>query len=171
MQTILDICKSHGIKISGRGFASCPLHEEKTPSFKVYPTTNSFYCFGCGVGGDLVHLLSLLEGIDNKEAYKKIMSGEAHSTKRQNYKLEMANRFSRYMNIERVRILREYWEAKKLLEVIRDKMPEPIISDDLIPDFFWDIAQDKTDKEILLEISESLNDIDLYKFLRRIKAV
>lgn len=36
--------------------ACCPLHDEDTPSFRYYESTNSFYCFGCTKGGDVVHL-------------------------------------------------------------------------------------------------------------------
>lgn len=36
--------------------ACCPLHDEDTPSFRYYEETNSFYCFGCQRGGDVVAL-------------------------------------------------------------------------------------------------------------------
>lgn len=36
--------------------ACCPLHDEDTPSFRYYPDTRSFYCFGCGLGGTVVNL-------------------------------------------------------------------------------------------------------------------
>ena len=34
----------------------CPLHDEDTPSFRWYPETNTFYCFGCNEGGDIIDL-------------------------------------------------------------------------------------------------------------------
>ena len=36
--------------------ACCPLHDEDTPSFRYYEATSSFYCFGCGRGGDIINL-------------------------------------------------------------------------------------------------------------------
>lgn len=36
--------------------ACCPLHDEDTPSFRYYENTNSFYCFGCTKGGDVIYL-------------------------------------------------------------------------------------------------------------------
>lgn len=48
----------------------CPFHSEKTPSFTVYPESDSFYCFGCGVGGDVFTFTSLIENLDYIEAVK-----------------------------------------------------------------------------------------------------
>jgi DNA primase len=42
----------------------CPFHNEKTPSFVVYPATQSFYCFGCGAGGDAITFIKLRENLD-----------------------------------------------------------------------------------------------------------
>lgn len=48
----------------------CPFHSEKTPSFTVYPDDNSFYCFGCGVGGDVIKFAQRIENLDYIEAVK-----------------------------------------------------------------------------------------------------
>lgn len=42
----------------------CPFHSEKTPSFVVFPKTRSFYCFGCGAGGDVVTFIMRAENLD-----------------------------------------------------------------------------------------------------------
>lgn len=48
----------------------CPFHNEKTPSFTVYPENGSFYCFGCGVGGDIFTFTKTIENLDYIEAVK-----------------------------------------------------------------------------------------------------
>ena len=48
----------------------CPFHSEKTPSFTVYPENGSFYCFGCGVGGDVITFTGLIENLDYIESVK-----------------------------------------------------------------------------------------------------
>ena len=48
----------------------CPFHSEKTPSFTVYPENGSFYCFGCGVGGDVITFTGLIENLDYIESIK-----------------------------------------------------------------------------------------------------
>lgn len=52
---IVELVSSYGIKLTKVGNlyrGLCPFHEESTPSFTVYPETNSFYCFGCKKTGD-----------------------------------------------------------------------------------------------------------------------
>lgn len=48
----------------------CPFHNEKTPSFTVYPENGSFYCFGCGVGGDVFTFTRLMENLDYIDAVR-----------------------------------------------------------------------------------------------------
>ncbi len=59
------------IKRAGRiSKGLCPFHGEKTPSFTVYPDTQSYYCFGCGSGGDVVTFIKNIENLDYLDAVK-----------------------------------------------------------------------------------------------------
>ena len=59
------------LKRSGRILKGlCPFHGEKTPSFTVYPDSASFYCFGCGTGGDVIRFIRLIENLDYMDAVK-----------------------------------------------------------------------------------------------------
>ncbi|MFK7779776.1 MAG: CHC2 zinc finger domain-containing protein [Candidatus Gracilibacteria bacterium] len=51
----------------------CPLHKDNTASFKIYENTNSFYCFGCGRGGNSINFISYMENITTKEGYKRFI--------------------------------------------------------------------------------------------------
>ncbi len=56
---------------SGHDFVGlCPFHSEKTPSFHIYTDTQSFYCFGCGAGGDVITFIKRIENLDYIEAVK-----------------------------------------------------------------------------------------------------
>jgi DNA primase len=64
------LCGAGGLRKVGANWTGrCPLpdHEDKVPSFVVYPETNSFFCFGCLRGGDVVELYRLAEGYDERE--------------------------------------------------------------------------------------------------------
>lgn len=55
----------------GRNYVClCPFHSEKTPSCTVYPETQSFYCFGCGAGGDVITFVMKSENLEYIEAVK-----------------------------------------------------------------------------------------------------
>ena len=44
------------VDFDARPVVCCPLHDENTPSMRFYEETNTFYCFGCRKGGDIIHL-------------------------------------------------------------------------------------------------------------------
>lgn len=69
---IEEIISSY-VSLKKRGSTSvglCPFHNEKTPSFTVYNDTQSFYCFGCGAGGDAVTFIKKIENLDYIDAVK-----------------------------------------------------------------------------------------------------
>lgn len=57
------------LKRAGANYSGlCPFHSEKTPSFTVFPASQSFYCFGCGAGGDVITFVRREENLDYVEA-------------------------------------------------------------------------------------------------------
>jgi DNA primase len=63
------------LKRAGTEFrALCPFHDEKTPSFHVSPSKQSYYCFGCGAGGSAFQFLMQYENIDFHEALRPLGS-------------------------------------------------------------------------------------------------
>ena len=50
----------------------CPFHSEKTPSFTVFTGTKSFYCFGCGAGGDVISFVMRTENLTYVDALRTL---------------------------------------------------------------------------------------------------
>ena len=75
MKTDIEDVISTYVTLKRRGatlVGLCPFHNEKTPSFVVYPETQSFYCFGCGAGGDAITFLKKIENLDYLDAVKTL---------------------------------------------------------------------------------------------------
>ena len=70
MIDITDILKYYGVSINNKGFATCPFHNENTPSFKVYD--GSYHCFGCGESGTVIDFVMKYFGLTNIDAVKKL---------------------------------------------------------------------------------------------------
>jgi hypothetical protein len=68
--SILEIVSNYTfLRRSGREqLGLCPIHGEKTPSFRVNENKGRFYCFGCGAGGDVIRFVELIEGCSFREA-------------------------------------------------------------------------------------------------------
>jgi len=78
--TIKEVVESYGVRLwpIGEGIlrGACPMHTNvNTPSFTVYENTDSYFCFGEGVGGDTANFLVRMKGISYTEA-KKLVDGE-----------------------------------------------------------------------------------------------
>ncbi|MCM1419246.1 MAG: DNA primase, partial [Roseburia sp.] len=59
------------VKRTGRDYVcSCPFHSERTPSCHIYTESQSFYCFGCGAGGDVINFIRLIERLDYVESVR-----------------------------------------------------------------------------------------------------
>jgi DNA primase len=71
---IVDVIGSYfPLKRAGANFkALCPFHQEKTPSFMVSPSRQTFHCFGCGAGGSVFRFVMDYEHTDFPSAVRKL---------------------------------------------------------------------------------------------------
>ena len=117
-----EMMKHYGFELDRSGFCKCPLHGEKTGSFKAYSGNRGFYCFGCGAHGSVIDFVMLYFGLSFKDALAKINEdfsiglpiGERTSLRqrremehRQRERQEERNREQRELE----RLDGEYWAA------------------------------------------------------------
>ena len=72
---LAGVVAERGIEVKRRGrslVASCPFHEEKTPSFTITSSKGLFHCFGCGVSGDVIGFVSKHDKIPFSEALEAL---------------------------------------------------------------------------------------------------
>ena len=71
---IVDLVSEHvSLKKTGRSYKGlCPFHQEKTPSFIVFPESGNFHCFGCGRGGDVFTFYMGVERVEFREALQEL---------------------------------------------------------------------------------------------------
>ena len=125
---IVDVVQSY-VQLRHRGRTHtglCPFHNEKTPSFVVYPETQSFYCFGCGAGGDVITFIKKINNVDYVEAVKLLaaragmpLPEEDDKTGRLRSRIISINKdtarfYFKSLNSEEGRIGRAYWRGRGL---------------------------------------------------------
>ena len=71
---IVDLVSNYvQLKKTGRSYKGlCPFHQEKTPSFVVFPESGNFHCFGCGRGGDVFTFYMGVERVEFREALQEL---------------------------------------------------------------------------------------------------
>lgn len=96
------ISSSISLKRRGKTLVGlCPFHNEKTPSFTVYPESNSFYCFGCGAGGDVISFVRRMENLDYIEAVKAVAQIAGVSMPEDGYDDTLSKQRLRLLNANR----------------------------------------------------------------------
>ncbi len=88
----------------GRNYiCSCPFHSEKTPSCTVFTDTQSFYCFGCGAGGDVITFIMKIENLDFTEAVKLLAQRSGLEIPKENSRdSQLAKRKTRIYEMNRL---------------------------------------------------------------------
>ena len=70
-----DTVEAAGVRLRGRGRVRqgvCPFHDESEGSFTVYADSERFYCFGCGIGGDVLDFIRRAESLTLPEAIARL---------------------------------------------------------------------------------------------------
>ncbi len=78
-----DFVESSGVALKGRGRVRqgvCPFHDETSGSFTVYADSQRWYCFGCGLGGDVLDFIQRVDGVDLPEAIRRLDGGSIRPT-------------------------------------------------------------------------------------------
>ncbi|MEE0969731.1 MAG: DNA primase [Clostridia bacterium] len=116
---IVDVVGSYvTLKRAGSNYGGlCPFHSEKTPSFTVFPATKSFYCFGCGAGGDVITFVKRAENLDYPSALEFLAQRAGIEIKHEENRAanELVSRKRVYeMNLEAAKFFRSCLFDEKL---------------------------------------------------------
>jgi hypothetical protein len=128
--TVVEILESQGVKLKQVGDSmyrcNCPFHQDPTASFTAYSNTDSFYCFGCHLGGGAVQLLKLYKLPIPKELYERtddpIRDAESDSVIKELLMKQLqgtqVKKVQMYPDIIRIRKLRKFGRHQKWLSRI-----------------------------------------------------
>ena len=120
--SMIEMLQHYGIETNRSNFCRCPFHQEKSASFKAYPGSRGFYCYGCHESGSVIDFVMKFFGLSFGDAIKKINEdfslglpiGEKLDHRKQLEMQKQAFLRKREMNAkkaEQERLENAYWEA------------------------------------------------------------
>ena len=139
MVSMPEMMEHYGFSLNRSGFCKCPFHSEKSASFKAYPGSRGFYCFGCNESGSVIDFVMKFFELPFGDAIKKINEdfslglpiGEKLDRRKQlemNRQAFMRKRAVDAEKAEQERLERAYWTAfdewKRLDDNKRKYAPE-----------------------------------------------
>lgn len=125
-----DEITARGIEINRAGFCKCPLHSgDNTASFRVYDDQNTWWCYGCGEGGDIIDFVRRIDGLSFPEACKAISGEDLSKTSQFRVNKVKMKREAQKVKEERKRAetrklgakICELWQAMKAMEPATDE--------------------------------------------------
>jgi len=120
---IVEVLEREGVELKRRGkdlWGCCPLHKERTPSFKVNVERQKFYCFGCHRYGDVIDFVMLLHDVDFEGALKVLrMKGVKGRDPEERKKDEALRRFNAWCMRYHDELARQYRAYTKLTDGLR----------------------------------------------------
>src|SRR3989338_3044863 len=135
---------------SGKEYVGfCPFHSEKTPSFTVNGEKGLFNCFGigCGVGGDVIRFVELIEGVGFLEALSILGMRQDQIQRPHNEairrKAETVSRWANYCFDQAQSLLREIGQRERIARELG---------------WIDEIERCKREWEILSDLSDDLQD-------------
>lgn len=138
-----------GGEIQRNGFCKCPFHSEKTASFMLFQKNKSFYCFGCGVGGNVINLVARALNIGYLEAMKRLDA---------DYALGLFNKIAKTdlkRSKEAVEIARKQLE-KQQLQIKREENYFKLI------DYFKELREMPVNQAVLHDIEHIERLLDMF---------
>lgn len=120
--SMIEMLQYYGIETNRSGFCRCPFHQERSASFKAYPGSRGFYCFGCNESGSVIDFVMKFFELSFCDAIKKINedfslglpTGEKLDRRKQLEMNRQAFLRKREMNAKKAkqeRLENAYWEA------------------------------------------------------------
>lgn len=137
--SMIEMLRHYGIETNRSGFCRCPFHQERSASFKAYPGSRGFYCFGCNESGSVIDFVMKFFGLSFGDAIKKINEdfslglpiGEKLDRRKQlemNRQAFMRKREMNAKKAEQEKLENAYWEAfdewKRLDDNLRNYAPK-----------------------------------------------
>ncbi len=165
---IVDVVGDY-IKLNNAGSylkAKCPFHEERTPSFVVNVDRQTYHCFGCEAGGDVISFVMEIEGLDFREALKLLAdrAGVELSvfTKEQRQAQDTKSRLYEIMKHATLFYEKELW-SNSCAQNIRDYLKNRGLSKEILNKFQIGFAPDGWNNIEKFLLAKGYNSFELFQ--------
>jgi len=158
---VADFLKQYlELKPAGKNYkALCPFHKEKTPSFMVSPERQSWHCFGCSQGGDVIKFLMLYENLEFYDALKILAEKTGVEIKSSgNRDFKARNSLYEILNEAKDFYKNNLWQSRQVLDYVKERG----LNEETVKEFELGSAPDGSDILVrhLLKKGYSIRDID-----------